>query len=289
MLKIIRFYDVRARYHLNRMYAQKRNIGNIGADLQKTIEKIPRIRSPNQPPRIWKQIEKVNKDGKLTKFTIQEIPEDRYEDVVKHMCTYLIPDEPICQCLNAKDDPVFVQDMSMLWRLTLIQGISIATFTDNLNGEKPIIASVNLLGIDFKNQKNSMIHQFKSENCRKAIETTVYLSRIVYDYYEIDKYLYSVGLWVNSDYRGFGLSKDMLEIRKFIGLMYGVPVTASGFTSIIMQKSAANAGFEELLTKNYSDLVDKDGHEYFPGIKEKTFKVMSKKLKYNGGNMKNII
>ncbi|CAL1682368.1 unnamed protein product [Lasius platythorax] len=118
------------------------------------MEKLPRIKPPGQPPKIWKSIEKVSKDGKTIKFTIQEIPEDRHEDAVQHMCAYFLADEPICQCLNAKDDPAFVQDMSTIWRLLLVEGISIAAFTDNPNGGKPIIAGMNVLGLGFRDQNN---------------------------------------------------------------------------------------------------------------------------------------
>jgi len=63
-------------------------------------EKMPRIKPLGQPPKVWKLIEKMDKDGKLIKFTIQEIPEDRYEDTVQHMCTYFLADEPICNYLG---------------------------------------------------------------------------------------------------------------------------------------------------------------------------------------------
>ncbi|EFN65302.1 hypothetical protein EAG_07237 [Camponotus floridanus] len=120
------------------------------------MEKLPSVKPPGQPSKIWRSIEKVTNDGKSTKFTIQEIPEDRYEDAVKHMCTYFLADEPTCQCLNAKDDPIFVQDVSAIWRLLLTEGISIAAFTENPNGGKPIIAGMNALGVDFKNHKNDL-------------------------------------------------------------------------------------------------------------------------------------
>lgn len=100
MLKILRFRDAWTKCHLTRSYTQKVNIGVIGADLQKKIDKMPRIRPSNQPPKVWKLIEKIDKNGKPMKFTIQEIPEDRYEDAVQHMCEYFLADEPTCQCLS---------------------------------------------------------------------------------------------------------------------------------------------------------------------------------------------
>jgi len=66
--------------------------------------------------------------------------------------------------------------------------------------------------------------------------------------------------------------------RDLIGPMYGVSATSTAFTSIISQKSAAGAGFEVFLTKNFTDLVDKNGKECYPGINSKLFKIMGKRL-----------
>ncbi|CAL1682376.1 unnamed protein product [Lasius platythorax] len=253
----------------------------VEADLEKAMEKLPRIKPPGQPPKIWKSIEKVNKEGKTIKFTIQEIPEDRHEDAVQHMCTYFLTDEPICQCLNAKDDPAFVEDMSTIWRLLLVEGISIAAFTDNPNGGKPIIAGMNVLGVDFRDHIDSISkYQFKSQNCKNTftVEVVPDETKIVYEHYGIDKYLYAIGLSVDPAYRGYGLGKDILKIRDLIGREYNIPATATVFSSIIAQKSARDAGFELLTAKDFVDIVDENGKQYFPGVKSKTFEFMGKRL-----------
>jgi ribosomal protein S18 acetylase RimI-like enzyme len=279
MLRIIRFRDVGTKFHFSRLLTQKVSVGEIGADLQKEIDNMPRIRPSGQPPKVWQLIKKTDKNGKLMKFTVQEIPEDRYEDAVQHMCTYFLADEPTCNCLNSINDPLFVQDISTIWRLLFAEGISIAAFTDNPNGGKPIIAGMNALGIDTKDQKDSISgYQFKSENCKNTFNIISNATKIIYERYGVDKYLYAIGLSVHPDYRGYGLGKDLLKIRNLLGPMYGVSATATAFTSIISQKSAAGAGFEEFLTQNFADLVKEDGTEYYPGIKSKAFKIMGKKL-----------
>ncbi|KAL6433283.1 hypothetical protein ACFW04_006463 [Cataglyphis niger] len=278
MLRIFRFRDVWTKCYSTRTYAQKIS-GEVEFDLKKAMEKLPPVKPPGQPPKIWKSIEKVTKDGKPMKFTIQEIPEDRYEDAVQHMCTYFLADEPTCQCLNSKDDPVFVQDISTIWRLILVEGISIAAFTENPNGGKPIIAGMNALGIDFKDHKDSISeYKFKSENCKNTFAIISDATKIVYERYGVDKYLYAIGLSVDPAYRGYGLGKDILKIRDLIGREYNIPATATVFTSIISQKSAKGAGFELLMAKDFVDIVDENGKEYFPGIKSKTFEVMGKRL-----------
>jgi len=278
MLRILRIRDVWSKCHSTRLYTQKLS-GDIGADLRKAIEKMPRIRPSDQPPKVWQLIEKVDKDGKPMKFTIQEIPENRYEDAVQHMCKYFLADEPTCQCHNAKDDPVFVQDISSIWRLIIVEGISIAAFIDNPKGGKPIIAGMNALGVDDKNQKDSISDfQFKSERCKTTFDIIGKATKVVYERYGVDKYLYAIGLSVDPNYRGYGLGKEILKLRDRVGPMYGIPATATAFTSIISQKSAAGAGFEEFSSTNFTDIVDKNGKEIYPGINSKTFKIMGKRL-----------
>jgi len=52
-----------------------------------------------------------------------------------------------------------------MWRLSLTQGISIATFIDNPNGGKPIIVGVNVLSVEVKNRKpNIFNYQVSSIN-----------------------------------------------------------------------------------------------------------------------------
>lgn len=99
MLRILRLRDVWVKCHSTRTYAYKKS-GELKVDIKKTMEKLPPIKPPGQLPKIWKSIEKVTNDGKSMKFTIQEIPEDRYEDAVQHMCANFLVDEPICECLS---------------------------------------------------------------------------------------------------------------------------------------------------------------------------------------------
>lgn len=56
---------------------------------------------PTGPPKVWKTIEIKKKDTDVPiKFSIQEIPEDRFEDVIDHMCKYFLADEPMSNSLS---------------------------------------------------------------------------------------------------------------------------------------------------------------------------------------------
>lgn len=55
--------------------------------------------------------------------------------------------------------------------------------------------------------------QFKSEKCKNTFEIIASATKVVYERYGVDKYLYAIGLSVDPDYRGYGLGKDILKIR----------------------------------------------------------------------------
>lgn len=70
------------------------------------------IKFPLKPPgqaKVWNVVECVKKgrQGPPVKFSIQEIPEDRYEDVLDHMCKYFIAEEPICKFLSKFVQSIF--------------------------------------------------------------------------------------------------------------------------------------------------------------------------------------
>jgi len=68
----------------------------------------------------------------------------------------------------------------------------------------------------------------------------------IFNKYKIDKYLSSLGLCVNRDYRGRGIAKKLLMARIRILENLGLTVTATPFSAVGSQRAAKSAGFEEL-------------------------------------------
>ncbi|XP_076754107.1 arylalkylamine N-acetyltransferase-like 2 [Xylocopa sonorina] len=238
---------------------------------------------PIKPPgqaKVWKVIEiKVPKSVTPIKFTIQEVPEDRYEDVVEYMCKYFIPDEPMCKCFNGIDDPEYVEDFRQFWKQIIKHGLTVAAFVENPDGGKPIIAAVNVLTLSLK-EDNTELSTLKTKNAQNLVAILEDLSKKakVYEKYGVDRYLAAFGLSVHPSYRGAALGAHLLNARTDIGREYKIPVTSTAFTSPISQKLAARCGFETVAEKNFNEYVDEKGNELLPGIETKTLKIMAKKL-----------
>ncbi|KOC62775.1 hypothetical protein WH47_03759 [Habropoda laboriosa] len=240
--------------------------------------KLPTKRSG--PPKVWKVVElKKKNEEKPIKFTIQEIPEDRYEEVVEHMCTYFIADEPMCKCINGQNDPEYVDGFRQLWRECLKDGLAVAAFTDHPNGGKPILAGVNVLTLTFEGKETDP-NTVKSKQGRILMEVLTNLCKKanVFDKYGVNKYMNAYGLSVHPSYRGAALGAYLLNTRVDIGREYNIAVTSTGFTSPISQKLAERCGFETLVEENYEDMVHEDGSPYFPGIESKSLKIMARRL-----------
>ena len=244
----------------------------------------PPVSFPLKPPgqaKVWKVVESAKKGSNEApiKFSIQEIPEDRYQDIIDHMSTYFIADEPICSCMNGKDDSEYVDSFKALWAEFLQQGLSVGAFVEDPKGGKPIIAGCNVLGLSFEGEKIDY-DSLKSNRGRDVMEVIIDFTKRanVFEKYGVDRYLTAIGLSVHPSYRGAALGAHILNARENIGREYNIPVTSTVFTSPISQKLAERCGHELLLAVDYDDIVNDEGKKIFPGIQVKTMKVMARRL-----------
>lgn len=248
-------------------------------------KKKPQVTFPLKPPgqtKVWKIVEAAVKgrQGPPVKFTIQEIPEDRYEDAIEHMCTYFIADEPICKCWNGKDDPNFVEIFRNLWRETLKHGLAVGAFVEDPNGGKPILAGANMLMLSLQGESFDQESSVKSEKAQRLLAAMEDLLKKanIYEKYGVDRYIGAIGLSVDPAYRGAALGGHILSARDDIGREYNIKVSATVFSSPISQKLAARCGFEEIVTEDYDKMLDEEGNQIFPGIGVKDMNVMAKRL-----------
>jgi len=68
----------------------------------------------------------------------------------------------------------------------------------------------------------------------------------IFNKFNVDKYLTSMGLCVNPDYRGRGIATELLKVRPQIMKNLGFSLSVTTFTSLGSQSAAKNAGFEDV-------------------------------------------
>ena len=79
----------------------------------------------------------------------------------------------------------------------------------------------------------------------------------VFKAYNVDHYLYGIGLCVDSTYRGRNIATEILKARVPFLKSLNLKVTSTLFTGIGSQKAAEKAGFEEISATSYADLQEK--------------------------------
>lgn len=77
-----------------------------GGCYAKRVATAPDWKRPAGPLNVWRTIEGEERNtGARLRFSIQQLPEARYEEAVTHMCDYFIADEATCKCLSTCGAP----------------------------------------------------------------------------------------------------------------------------------------------------------------------------------------
>uniref|UniRef100_R4FLD1 Putative acetyltransferase n=1 Tax=Rhodnius prolixus TaxID=13249 RepID=R4FLD1_RHOPR len=216
-------------------------------------------------PTVWRKCTSIKKlaDGKTSKFIIQDISEDKKEDVVDFMVEHFSRDETICQCLNLVEDPVSIEEFRVLWREMLAHNLGLVAYVEGEDG-KPTskIAGCNVTCMSYKS--DYMTHDMVKGRVTRIIVRDIleYGSHIVdvFERYGVDEYMTAMGLCVDPMYRGQGLGLEILKARFDLGKAVGLKVTMTAFTGIASQIQAERAGFEVIAEIFYADFKDEDGN-----------------------------
>ncbi|XP_012271021.1 uncharacterized protein LOC105694697 isoform X2 [Orussus abietinus] len=238
---------------------------------------------PAGPLKVWQVIEskKQSHNGQPLKFSIQDVPKDRYDDVISHMCQNFARDETICKSFNVVNDPVALEDFRLLWRLAIKQGITVGAFIEDPKGGKPVLAGVNVLYVISEGDKRTMKKlSFKSKMMKDILTLFERMEENskVEEKYGVKTFMHAVGLSVDPTFRGESLGEHILRVRDSIAREFGIPATVTVFTGDVSWKLAARVGFEILTEEKFSDQRDEDGQPVFPNLKEGSIKLMGKRF-----------
>ncbi|XP_036338619.1 uncharacterized protein LOC118748353 [Rhagoletis pomonella] len=265
---------------------------------------------PVGPPLVWSVIELIDSAGEKRKFSLQEIPEERYEEALCHMCSIFVKDETICRAMGylfyaphcVINDPQSIETGRKLWGQALSQGISVAAFEITKEDAEPTLAGMNVLVyVDEETDKamkslkvNSqifskfyLIHEsielFDTQGKSKFADLLRYVMTISAladprKIYMVDKYLSALGLSVKPEYRRLGLGQKLLQLRDGIGKKYGIEYTSTVFSSPTSQSLAKKVGFKTDLECPYEEALHEDGTPLLPTLKGKSCKIMSKRI-----------
>ncbi|KAJ9593491.1 hypothetical protein L9F63_014976 [Diploptera punctata] len=114
-------------------------------------------------PTVWRKCSGTKKmeDGTFSKFVIQDITEDTYEEIIEFMVENFCRDETICQSLNISEDPVSKQEFRDLSKVMLSHNLGLVAYVEDENGQPTSkIAGCNVTCISHKS--DHLTHQMVS-------------------------------------------------------------------------------------------------------------------------------
>lgn len=188
-------------------------------------------------PNIWAEFsgKDSRKSDKIVKYRIQDLPEDRFEDAVDHLTKFYLPDETVSKAvgkMNNEQDSSdekrnsrfvpsagglenkdFVEDFHRFWREILQQKMSLLCLREESNE----IVALNVIFIATKGDTliDSVFRSYKSKDFADQYRIVRLINEkvTIFDKYNVDSYMSSIGLSVHPKYRGLGLGQKLLETR----------------------------------------------------------------------------
>ncbi|XP_035781609.1 uncharacterized protein LOC118460947 [Anopheles albimanus] len=228
-------------------------------------------------PNVWWTFEAPDpdrEDGGLATYRVEDLTEDRYEDVIKLYTEHFLDDEPLCAHSGIRQDAEAYEKIVMFWRHTFTERLTIVCYKE---GSKELVGA-NLLTMSVADaEKVDFTELVKTENLRKIIEINDHMTEVagLYARYGVDKYLTAYGLSINTRFRGLGIATEILKARVPICRAFGVKLSSTNFTAIGSQKAAEKIGFKTDLDMACNEFVKINPKYTLDGIKSKSLKMMS--------------
>ncbi|XP_062564495.1 uncharacterized protein LOC134227163 [Armigeres subalbatus] len=193
-------------------------------------------------------------DDRLINYRVQDLPPERAEDAVRHMCTYFLKDEPICRSLKLVDDPVGVREMSLVWAKVARQRCAVVCFREGSDE----IVGLNMLTVVSREDDASSGSKFESPAVRDFVDSTLYMTDQgkLFETYEVDCFLSAWGLSVHPTYRGLGISTEIIRARIPFCRQFGLKLSATVFSHPGSQVPAAKVGFQDAVVIRFVDLAN---------------------------------
>ncbi|XP_058823556.1 uncharacterized protein LOC131684572 [Topomyia yanbarensis] len=232
---------------------------------------------PQKPtiPTVWHtfQARDVDSDRTVT-YRVEDLTEDRHDDLIRFLSTYFLEDEPQCQNKQISQDEVALAEMVSFWRWCFAEKMTIVCYREGSNE----IVGANLLQVKGREKPRDI--NTNSEKLLDMIMTNRYMTEQfkVCEQYGVDWYLNAYGLAINRCYRGRGIATEILRARVPICQTFGIKVTTTIFTSLGSQLAAAKVGFNVNFEMTYDDFAKMGPRYSYAGIQSKSSKLMSLKI-----------
>ncbi|KAI4465212.1 n-acetyltransferase-related [Holotrichia oblita] len=206
-------------------------------------------------------------NGVKRTYWIQDITDEYKDEVVKYMVKQFVTDEPLSRYSKVYESlqTSNLKKLEEIWYEGLKCNLGLVCLTKDENG-KPTIAAMNCTTISRIDDEES------SETGHQILDTLTWMKKQVdaFKTLNITEYLDAMGLYVLPEYRGEGLGLEVLKAREPLCRACGITTSITLFTSIISQKLAERAGFQDLCAIDYDEIERRNPRFSYPGIQNHT-------------------
>ncbi|GAB0087125.1 uncharacterized protein DMENIID0001_014020 [Sergentomyia squamirostris] len=236
-------------------------------------------------PQVWLKFKaKDPESGEIVNYQVEDLTEDRFDEVVGHMINYFIPDEPMCTSLNILKDEVSMAETTEMWQEAVRKKLTLVCFKESTEGTEGTreICALNILEVNEKEDGTGDVLQSLKGNAMRDIFTVFSFLKHradVFNRYNVDKYLHGLGLLTLPKYRGCGLATEVLKARFPLMEALGLTLTCTVFSGPGSQGAARKANFTEDFVAPYESLGTQQPFVKFPNISWPVVKFMCYQLK----------
>ncbi|CRK86210.1 CLUMA_CG000337, isoform A [Clunio marinus] len=182
-------------------------------------------------------------------FNIQDLTERYYKDALSLLTEYLMPEENFCKSVQIHKNEEAMKGIITSYMKLFEQRMTLACFKKQ-TGE---LVAVNVLGITRSGETKDDITDEDMKLLQKSKKFTMQ-GFDIYDTFKTDHYLNGFGLGVKPNYRGHGISVELLKARIPLMKSLNIRVSGTSFSSIQAQRAAVKAGFTEVASVSYDNV-----------------------------------
>ncbi|KAJ9593489.1 hypothetical protein L9F63_014974 [Diploptera punctata] len=234
-------------------------------------------------PNVWRKCRgwRETEDGKIHKFSIEDVPQDMHEDIIEFLTEFHFHPtygSELMKNVKMYEDPTAIKQYQEKWRKALKDNISLVAFLEEEGqGDKRLIVGVNVLKVDYKDHPENF-EKIESKKVRSIGQNLAYAGFLVnvYEIYGVDKLVNALGLCVHPKFRGQGLGLQITKCRFEIMKAVDLKCTLTVFVGTGTQRIALKSGFEVIAEVPSDSYKDEDGSLMYPGLECKSWIAMVK-------------
>ncbi|XP_072942924.1 uncharacterized protein [Epargyreus clarus] len=230
-------------------------------------------------PKVWIRFQSKRQDGSIVKLRIQDLPKHRMDDLMTFLTTY-IRDESCHKAAGVYKNQKAIEEYKTILKRTYesnppqIAVCCLDTESDDF-AEILAVSTVLLMASSLKDSKGEKGKiQHENKEIQPLSNIIVVLSpqfpKSVKEKYE--KYYDGREILVRPDYRGLGITSQMMIQRRLLCQEYKVPMTCAWMTSMESQKAAERDGWKTLAEITLEELDNLTGLDFEKDVS--TYKLM---------------